>query len=61
MDKKSNIFFNKKILVYGLGKSGSSAYNFLKKNNDVFLFDDFQKNQKNLKSYKFILKKKIDV
>ena len=60
MDKNSNIFFNKKILVYGLGKSGLSAYNFLKKNNDVFLYDDFQKKQKNLKSYKFILKKKID-
>ena len=43
MDKNSNIFFNKKILVYGLGKSGLSAYNFLKKNNDVFLYDDFQK------------------
>ena len=60
MDKYSNIFFNKKILVYGLGKSGLSAYNFLKKNNDVYLYDDFQKKQKNLKSYKFILKKKFD-
>ena len=60
MDKKSNIFFNKKILVYGLGKSGLSAYNFLKKNNNVILYDDFQKKQKNLKSYKFILKKKFD-
>ncbi len=60
MDKNSNIFFNKKILVYGLGKSGLSAYNFLKKNNNVFLYDDFQKKQNNLKSYKFILKKRID-
>ena len=60
MNKNSNIFFNKKILVYGLGKSGLSAYNFLKKNNNVFLYDDFQKKQKNLKSYKFILKKKFD-
>ena len=60
MNKNSNIFFNKKILVYGLGKSGLSAYNFLKKNNDVYLYDDFQKKQKNLKSYKFILKKKFD-
>ena len=59
MDKNSNIFFNKKILVYGLGKSGLSAYNFLKKNNDVFLYDDFQKKKKNLKSYKFILKKNL--
>jgi UDP-N-acetylmuramoylalanine--D-glutamate ligase len=60
MNKNSNIFFNKKILVYGLGKSGLSAYNFLKKNNNVFLYDDFQKKQKYLKSYKFILKKKFD-
>ena len=60
MDKNPNIFLNKKILVYGLGKSGLSAYNFLKKNNDVFLYDDFKKKQKNLKSYKFILKEKID-
>ncbi len=59
MDKNSNIFFNKKILVYGLGKSGLSAYNFLKKNNDVFLYDDFQK-KKGLKNFKFILKKKFD-
>ena len=60
MQKNSNIFLNKKILVYGLGKSGLSAYNFLKKNNDVFLYDDFQKKQKNLKNYKFIFKKKFD-
>ncbi|MDA9731040.1 UDP-N-acetylmuramoyl-L-alanine--D-glutamate ligase [Candidatus Pelagibacter sp.] len=60
MKKNLNIFFNKKILVYGLGKSGLSAYNFLKKNNDVLLYDDFQKKQKNLKSYEFILKKKFD-
>ena len=26
-----NIFFKKKILIYGLGKSGLSAYKFLKK------------------------------
>ena len=48
MDKNSDIFFNKKILVYGLGKSGLSAYSFLKKNNDVLLYDDFKKKQKNL-------------
>ena len=31
MKNISNIFFNKRILVYGLGISGLSAYNFLKK------------------------------
>ena len=27
----NNIFLRKKILIYGLGKSGLSAFNFLKK------------------------------
>ena len=35
-----NIFLNKKILIYGLGKSGLAAFKFLKKKNDVFLYDD---------------------
>ena len=29
--KNSDIFFNRNILIYGLGKSGLSAYEFLKK------------------------------
>ena len=48
MSSNSNIFKNKKILIYGLGKSGISTFNFLKKYNEVFLFDDYQK--KNLPS-----------
>jgi len=48
----NNIFLEKKILIYGLGKSGISSYKFLKNKADVYLFDDNQKN--NLK-----LKKKI--
>ena len=40
MKKLNNIFLGKKILVYGLGKSGISTYKFLKKNSDVYLFDD---------------------
>ncbi len=43
MKKLNNIFLGKKILVYGLGKSGISTYKFLKKNSDVFLFDDNHK------------------
>ena len=43
MDKISKIFFDKKILVYGLGKSGISTFHFLKKKNKVFLFDDNNK------------------
>ena len=46
MKNKPNIFFKQRILVYGLGISGLSAYNFLKKKNDVFLYDDFLKNVK---------------
>ena len=51
MKKLSNIFLGKKILVYGLGKSGISTYKFLKKSSDVYLFDDnhrinFKSNQK---------------
>ena len=36
----NNIFLGKKILIYGLGKSGISSYKFLKKKSDVYLFDD---------------------
>ena len=51
MKKLNNIFLGKKILVYGLGKSGISTYKFLKKSSDVYLFDDnhrinFKSNQK---------------
>ena len=38
-----SFFFNKKILIYGLGKSGMSAFNFLQKKNDIFVFDDDHK------------------
>ncbi len=61
-----NIFLNKKILIYGLGKSGLSAFKFLKNKSDVYLFDDFKSNsfffnkKKKLISYKKILKSKFD-
>ena len=35
-----NIFYKKKILIYGLGKSGLSALKFLKKNNEITTHDD---------------------
>ncbi len=37
-------FNNKKILIYGFGKSGLSCYNFLKKKNSCTIFDDNKKN-----------------
>ena len=40
MFKNKNFFFKKKILIYGLGKTGLSSYYFLKKYNDLILFDD---------------------
>ena len=67
MAKKLNIFLNKKILIYGLGKSGYSAFKFLKNKNDVSLFDDFNlkirdKYTKNkIISYKNILTTKFDL
>ena len=40
MKFEENFFFNKKILVYGLGKSGSACFDFLIKNNNLIVFDD---------------------
>ena len=67
MDKDLNIFLNKKILIYGLGKTGISTYNFLKNKSSVFLFDDFKikkkiPNSKNkLINYKKILNTEFDL
>ena len=43
MKTLNNIFLRKKILIYGLGKSGISSYKFLKKKSEVYLFDDNHK------------------
>ena len=40
MTKINNIFLKKKILIYGLGKSGISTYNFLRQKAEINLFDD---------------------
>ena len=40
MLKNLNIFYKKKILIYGLGKSGLSVLKFLKKNNEINTHDD---------------------
>ena len=51
-----SIFLNKKILIYGSGKSGLSTLEFLKNKSDVFLYDDFKKNLKKSITQKFIKK-----
>ena len=64
MLNNKNIFFKKKILIYGLGKSGLSAFRFLKKKNEIYLYDDNKINHKNIEikkrliSYNKIIKKK---
>ena len=37
---EKNIFLKKKILIYGLGKSGTSSFNFLKNISIIYIYDD---------------------
>ena len=50
---KENFFFKKKILIYGLGKSGNACFEFLNRNNDILVFDDNSsiKNKKHIKYF----------
>ena len=60
MKTDKNIFLRKKILVYGLGKTGVSTFRFLKKRADVYLFDDNKKiNQKTI-NFDKLLQTKFD-
>ncbi len=56
MPDNKNIFVKKKILIYGLGKSGLSSYFFLRKKNDVYLYDDNRNIIKNKKIKKLLIK-----
>ena len=56
MEDIKNIFIKKKILIYGLGKSGLSSYYFLKKNNNLYLYDDDRKAIKDKKIKKIFIK-----
>ena len=55
-----SIFLNKKILIYGSGKSGLSTLRFLRNKSEVFLHDDFKKNSTKLTSRRFIIKNQFD-
>ena len=66
MLNNQNIFSQKKIIVYGIGKSGLSTFKSLKKKNEIYIFDDQIRTnnnkeiKKSLISYKELLKKNID-
>ena len=56
MNVNQNIFLNKKILIYGSGKTGISTFKFLNKKNKIYLFDD----NKNISSINKIKKIQFD-
>ena len=51
---------NKKFLIYGYGKSGFAAHNYLKKNNKILIYDDNKKPNKFYISLKKIKLTKFD-
>ena len=55
MKNISNFFFKKKVLVYGLGKSGLSTLKFLKNKCKVYAYDDFELKIKSSKIKKNII------
>ena len=65
MLNSQNLFYKKKILIYGLGKSGLSAFKFLKKNNEIIKHDDkIKSNNTEITKIKFdyiILSPGVDV
>ncbi len=58
MEINKGIFKKKVFLIYGMGKTGRSSFNYLKKNNKVFLYDDNEEFFKKKKIKKFFIEKK---
>ena len=56
MLKNKSLFLKKNILIYGLGKSGLSSYQFLKNKNKLYLFDDKKKSIKDKNIKKKLIK-----
>jgi len=44
MNARQNLFYNKKFLIYGFGKSGFAVFKYLNQKNDCRIIDDNQKN-----------------
>ncbi len=40
MNAEKKLFYKKKFLIYGYGKSGFASFNYLNRNNDCKIFDD---------------------
>ena len=60
MHKLKKVFFNKKILIYGLGLTGNTSFDYLKNNNNVSVYDDYIKNI-NIKKFKNYFLKKNEI
>ena len=60
MFELKKIFFKKKILIYGLGLTGISTFDYLRKTNFVSVYDDVVKKTK-IKKFKNYYVKKIQI